>query len=317
MHYDFSIIVPIFKNEENIGQLFNRISVMHEEYKKMEKALEFVLVLDGSPDSSLMLIKDHLARSKARIIVINLWTNLGSAKAIRVGMTKTSGKYIAVMSADLQEPLSLFKQMFDEIEKPNVEIVLGVRKSREDPHITRALSGFYWRAWSWALDADMPSGGADVFCLTLKAKDFLISKNQHSTALVASIIDLKIPLNQVYYNRAPRASGKSSWTLKKKIRLASDSIYGFTNLPVRLINLAGISGLLLSMILGGIVLIARLMDRIDSPGFATLLITILFTNSLIILSISIVANYIWRIFVNSQSTFIAPVSQEIIKNEEN
>ena len=211
MNYNYSLVIPVFRNEKNITELFERINEMHQEFKENNKSIEFILVLDGTPDNSLLVIRDNLKHTRASIKVINLWKNLGSAQAIRVGFMKSSGEYIAVMAADLQEPSSLFKEMYKEIENQNIEIVLGVRKSRKDPLVSRTFSSLYWRLWSKALGASIPAGGADVFCITTQARDYLLSKNQNSTALIASLIDLKMPTTQVFYEENPTCLRLDLW----------------------------------------------------------------------------------------------------------
>jgi hypothetical protein len=104
----------------------------------------------------------------------------------------------------------------------------------------------------------------------------------------------------VPYERAVRIHGKSAWTMKKKLKMVSDSVYGFTDLPLRLINYIGFGGIGVSIVLGTFVIAGKLMGRIESPGFAALITTILFTNSLLLIALSIATNYIWRIFLNSK-----------------
>ena len=88
--------------------------------------------------------------------------------------------------------------------------------------------------------------------------------------------------------------------MKKKLKMVSDSVYGFTDLPLRLINYIGFGGIGVSIVLGTFVIAGKLMGRIESPGFAALITTILFTNSLLLIALSIATNYIWRIFLNSK-----------------
>jgi dolichol-phosphate mannosyltransferase len=106
--------------------------------------------------------------------------------------------------------------------------------------------------------------------------------------------------------------GKSSWTLSKKYRLVFDSIFGFTNLPLRIINAVGILGYLVSIIMITLAIYGKVSGRIQVPGFATIAIAIFFTNSMVLLALGIVSSYVWRIFENTNGR---PVYR--LKNSEN
>ena len=309
---DYSIIIPIYKNAINISDLVNRINEMFEEFENLGKISEFVIVVDGSPDESYFLLKKSSYRLPSSTRIYKLEKNVGSALAIRFGIKQSFGRFITVMSADLQEPKSLYRQMFGIIESTKTDLTFGSRVTRKDSFVTKFFSTLYWYTWSRIFGLKIPSGGIDVFAISRDGAQILDSYQDRSTALVASLLDLGLPYEVVSYERQRRMLGKSSWTLSKKYRLVFDSIFGFTNLPLRIINAVGILGCFVSFVMITLAIYGKISGRIQVPGFATIAIAIFFTNSMVLLALGIVSSYVWRIFENTNGR---PVYR--LKNSEN
>jgi glycosyltransferase involved in cell wall biosynthesis len=298
--FEYSIVIPVYKNSANIPSLLQRATEIENEFSKQGILIEFIFVVDGCPEGSYEILKTEISKNYFSSKLYKLNRNVGSAQAIKFGLNEADGKYVAVMAADLQEPAELFADMYFMIKESGDGIVFASRKKRNDGFISNSYSAAYWKLWSMALNKKIPSGGMDVFCMTQEAKKRFTGSSYKGTALIAALLDLNLPYSFVPYERSNRDEGESAWTLKKKLRMVSDSVYGFTDLPLRLINYIGVGGIVVSIVLGLIVVVGKLLGKIDSPGFAALITTILFTNSLLIIAISIATNYIWRIFLNSK-----------------
>ncbi len=300
MKIEYSIVIPVYKNSANILSLIERTAEIEESFSKQDVCMEFIFVVDGCPEGSYEILKTEILRHHFSSKLYKLNRNVGSAQAIKFGLKEADGEYVAVMAADLQEPADLFVDMYLAIKESGDEIVFASRKKRNDGFINNSYSAAYWKLWSMALKKKIPSGGMDVFCMTQEVKKRFVENSYKGSALIAALLDLNLPYSFVPYERINRGEGKSAWTFKKKLRMVSDSVYGFTDLPLRLINYIGVGGIFISIILGSTVVVGKLLGIIDSPGFAALITTILFTNSLLIIAISIATNYIWRIFLNSK-----------------
>jgi glycosyltransferase involved in cell wall biosynthesis len=299
-NFEYSIVIPVYKNSANVPSLMQRTTEIENGFSKQGILIEFIFVVDGCPEGSYEILKTEISKNLFSSKLYKLNRNVGSAQAIKFGLNEADGKYVAVMAADLQEPAYLFADMYSMIKESGDEIVFASRKKRHDGFIGNSYSTAYWKLWSMALNKKIPSGGMDVFCMTQEAKKRFAGSSYKGSALIAALLDLNLPHSFVPYERSNRDEGKSAWTFKKKLRMVSDSVYGFTDLPLRLINYIGVCGIVVSITLGFIVVVGKLLGKIESPGFAALITTILFTNSLLIIAISIATNYIWRIFLNSK-----------------
>lgn len=307
---DFSLVIPVYKNSEGIHDLVTRIHEMEIEFSKHKVSLEFVIVVDGSPDDSYQKLVGATWDRKISKSIYLLDKNVGSALAIRFGLRHTTGEYSAIMSADLQEPLSLYLDIYAELSKNLYGLVLAARKSRKDGALNDAISKTYWALWSKALKVDMPRGGVDVFGINSRLTSVINSVNDANSALIAMLFDIGANYKTVSYIRQSRVHGKSAWTFRKKLLLLSDSVYGYTDIPLRLLNALGIVGILFSVTLGISTLLGRLFWGVSTPGYTTIVLAISFSTSSLLIALGILGNYVWRIYLNSSTKPLFYESQD-------
>ena len=180
-------------------------------------------------------------------------------------MSLAQGDRIAVMAADLQEPPELVIEFLRRLASGDVDVVAGERRSRDDDGDT--ASKIYWRLYRRFVVSDMPSAGVDVFACTASVRDVVCSLESVHTSLVAQLFWVGFRRELVPYDRLPRP-GKSGWTLRRKLRYLSDSVFAFTDLPVRILWIVGLLGMALGVLVGAIVLVARAAGAITVPGYA-------------------------------------------------
>lgn len=304
----YSLVVPIYKNEENIADLLAAVRSMNEE---LGGSLEAVFVVDGSPDNSYQSLKDSLPDQPFASQLICLARNFGSFAAIRMGMTAAKGPYFAVMAADLQEPPQLVVEFFKTLSTEPVDLTIGVRQSRDDPWLSRTASNTYWRIYRRLIQKDMPPGGVDVFGCNDRVRQTFLQMEEANSTLVGLLFWMGFRRKLIPYDRRRRVHGKSAWTLVKKLRYMFDSAYAFSDIPIVLLLLVGAAGVCLSTAAGVVVFIAWLLGNIPIRGYAPLILVMLFSTSLILLSLGVVGGYVWRAFENTKGRpqFI-PMSRE-------
>lgn len=293
----YSVVVPVYRNEGSIPELLLALAGIDA---ALDHRLEVVFVVDGSPDGSVHLLEEHLPNCRFASRLILLSRNFGSFSAIRVGLARASGPYFAVMAADLQEPPELIIQLFRALESEPVDVTIGTRTSRSDPSFARAAARMYWALYRRWVQTDMPSGGVDIFGLNTRVRDHLLSLDESNSTLVGLLFWLGFRRKEIPYERRERTHGKSAWTLEKKSRYLFDSLYAFSDLPIRLLVGTGVVGLLTSIVFGLIVFFARLSGRIEVPGYAAIVITIVFFGALNTFALGVLGGYIWRAFENTK-----------------
>lgn len=298
----YSLIIPVYKNEKSIPDL---VKALQEMDRALEGCLEAVFVVDGSPDQSYARLRETLLNAELTAKLVLLSRNFGSFAAIRVGLGQGAGPLFAVMAADLQEPPELVLEFFRSLNKEPIDVVIGTREGRRDPWPSRLAAQMFWFFYRKFIVPEMPVGGIDVFGCNQVFRDQLLRLEESHSSLIAQIFWLGFRRKQVSYRRLDRRHGTSAWTLRKKVNYLMDSVFAFTDLPIRLLIMVGGVGTGLSCFLGVVIVIARAMGWITVPGYAATILTILFFGTLNLLGVGLVGSYAWRSYENTKQRPLA------------
>jgi dolichol-phosphate mannosyltransferase len=305
-----SIIIPVYFNELSLNETYNEVKrVMDENASRFD--YELVLVDDGSKDNSYNVMKSLAAQDK-KIRLVKLSKNHGSYVAILAGLSYATGDAYTFLAADLQDPPDLIPQMYDEWLKYNRrDMVFSVRSSREDPIISRIYAYFFYKLFRTFVLPEYPEKGYDCFFINKEQRDMVVKMNEKNSHLMAQIIWLGYGHHYIYYHRQRRRHGKSRWTFFKKFKLAFDTFFGFSGRPLRLASFLGMNVSVLGFILALYIIIRKIVSDAPVFGIPSLMVSILITGGLILMSIGIVGEYMWRNFDESRSrpTFIVEETQ--------
>jgi polyisoprenyl-phosphate glycosyltransferase len=292
-----SFVAPVYRNQETLPDLIRRLEFVSAQ---LAGRMEAIFVIDGSPDASGAVLRSLLEASPLRSQLLWHSRNFGSFAAIRTGLAAARGQFMVVMSADLQEPVELATSFYEALASGEYEIAVGVRRTRRDPRLSRIGSSWFWSIYCRWVQPEMPRGGIDVFACTREVCDALQALRESNTSLVGLLIWLGYRRVEIPYDRAPRASGRSGWTLRKKVRYLLDSIYSFTDLPINLLLAVGVTGVLLSTTAGAVVLLVWALAGIRVAGYTPIMLTILVMGSLTLSALGVVGSYVWRTYENSK-----------------
>jgi polyisoprenyl-phosphate glycosyltransferase len=293
----YSVIVPVYKNEGSINQLIDALCSIN---KSLDGNLEVVFVVDGSPDKSFELLKNGIGQVDFQAQLLMLSRNFGSFAAISTGLKLAKGDYFGVMAADLQEPPELMISFFKSLSIDECDVVIGTRIGRRDPFLSRLTSSIFWGIYRHWIVPEMPSGGVDVFGCNVQFRNHLVKLEESRSSLIALIFWLGFRRKFIDYERKVRLEGKSAWTLKKKVEYMTDSIFAFTDYPIRLLIRLGAIGSVMAIVLGVLILVAKFVGEITVPGYAATVLVVLFFGALNLLGLGLVGTYAWRAYENSK-----------------
>ncbi|MFJ7796599.1 glycosyltransferase family 2 protein [Pseudomonas sp. NPDC096950] len=297
-----TLVIPVYRNE---GSLPDLVSVIDRLDDQLQQNLEVVFVVDGSPDNCYELLRKDLPTRKFRSQLILLSRNFGSFMAIRTGFQFGNGDRFAVMAADLQEPPELIVEMNSVLMSQEVDVVVGVREGRDDPLLSRLASKAFWGLYRRYVVPEIPLGGVDMFACSKHFRDTLLTLEERHSSLIAQIFWLGFRRTTVTYKRQKREHGKSAWTLRKKINYMMDSVFAFTDLPIRLLTRVGATGSILAFLFGLMVVWAKLHGEITVPGYAVTILMITLLGSLNLMGLGIVGSYAWRTYENTKNRPLA------------
>ncbi len=300
-----SIIIPVYYNEQSLQETYAELKkVMDGNSARFDH--EIVLVDDGSKDGSYNVMK-LLSEKDAKVKIVKLSKNHGSYIAILAGLRYATGDAFTFIAADLQDPPDLIPQMYNRwVENERKDIVFSVRSSREDPITTRVYAYFFYKLFRTFVLPEYPEKGYDCFFINQAQRNTIINMDEKNSHLMAQIVWLGYGQHYIYYHRQKRKHGKSRWTLLKKFKLAFDTFFGFSGRPLRIASLLGMSVSVIGFLLAIYVIIKRIFLNTPVFGIPSIIVAILLVGGLILLSVGIVGEYMWRNFDESRKrpTFI-------------
>lgn len=293
-----SLVIPVYKNEENLPRLFGELEMLARQFPD---ELEIVFVVDGSPDGSLRILRERLPSWPLRTQLVELSRNFGSFAAIAAGLRRGDGDFFAVLAADLQEPPELVTEFHRLMKSGECDVVFGCRTGRADPRWSQFLSECFWSLYRHFVVKDMPKGGIDIFGCTRQVRDQLVELRELNTNLIALLFWLGFRRTFVSYERRARRESRSAWTLGRKLRYAFDSIFSFTDLPIRVLLILGVTGVTAALAASIIVFVSWLRGSIPVLGYTPLMLVIAFFGGLTALGLGIIGQYLWLSLQNARN----------------
>ena len=175
-------------------------------------------------------------------------------------------------------------------------MVLATRADREEPIVQKAFSNLYAFLMRKLALHNMPKGGFDSFLIDRQVIDFLVKMQESNTSLMSQILWAGFETATVPYIRKKREIGKSRWTLSKKIKLVYDSLISFSYFPIKMITNVGFFSFFISVMLLLIIIYKKFVGKIDVEGYTSLIMVMLMAFGIIMLSIGILGEYLWRTY---------------------
>jgi glycosyltransferase involved in cell wall biosynthesis len=307
----FAIIIPVYRNEGSIPTLLDELErVIRRLHAEANAECEVVFVVDGSPDSSEPLLLQMLPTRTFRSRVVTHSRNFGSFAAIRTGLAHADAASYGVMAADLQEPPDLMLDFWRALQDGGHDVAVGVRTARHDPAASTWAARAFWKLYRRFVNREIPEGGVDVFGCSRRIRDLLLNLREANTSLVGQLYWLGFKRAEVAYERRPRIHGRSGWTLSRKLTYMLDSVFAFTDLPIRVLTGIGIACLAASGCLIAAVVALRIAGGYDVPGYAALAVMTLFFGGMNSLGIGIIGAYCWRAYENTKGRPLAIAAAE-------
>jgi polyisoprenyl-phosphate glycosyltransferase len=295
-----SIVIPIFNEEENLQNLYNRLTAAAPSWGE---DYEIVLVDDGSRDSSLTMMR-VMAEKDARVRVVKLSRNFGHQPAISAGIKTAKGDAIVIMDGDLQDPPEELHRFLDKW-REGYEVVYAVRTKRKEGFFKKIAYSTFYRLLAWISDIEIPLDSGDFCVMDRKVVNVLVHEMPEQLRFVRGMRAFAgFKQVGVTYERAERAAGEVKYTFKKLVQLALDGLFGFSSFPLRLATYMGFIISIPSFFLGIFFVLHRLIGfkvfghaPEETPGTASLAVGMYFLGGVILIILGILGEYIGRIYI--------------------
>lgn len=306
----FSIVVPFYQNSENIPFTMPRLYALTELLPTYQ--IEFVFVEDGSKDHTFNLLRDEVAKTTHNVKLLKLTKNFGQIAALRAGLEHASGDCVGIISADLQDPPELFVEMLNNWEK-GYKLVIAERNDRDEGWLQSVLSNSYWKMVNKYALPNYPIGGFDFCLLDRVVAQRISSLPERNTQIFPLIFSLGYSFHKIPYTRSAREHGESQWTLNMKIKLFIDTFIAFSYLPIRLISLIGFVVAIGSLSFGLFMTLQYILHGNPFTGWTSLIVLISLIGGMILITLGIIGEYLWRILDQIRKRPIYIVDEAIEK----
>ena len=292
-----SIIIPMYNEEESLPFLYDRLNKLADKIENYN--VEFLFVNDGSKDKSLQIVKEFKKKDD-RVCYLNLSRNFGKEVAMGAAFDYVRGDAVAIIDADLQDPPELIPEMIKYWEE-GYDDVYAKRKSREgETWLKKFTSKMYYRVLQGFTRIEIQKDTGDFRLLDRRCVEALKSmrENQRYTKGLFSIIGYN--KKEILYDRDPRAAGQTKWNYGKLIDLSIDGITSFTTSPLRWAALIGCGVSVIGFIYMIYIIIKTIVTGVDVPGYASLMVVILFLGGIQLIFLGIIGEYLGRTFNESK-----------------
>jgi len=288
---EISVVSPTYKCSECIEELYRRLVLSLE---KITDTFEILFVNDGSPDNDWEIIKDIAKRDK-RVKGINLSRNFGQHYAITAGLDYAIGNWIVVMDCDLQDQPEEIKKLYNKAQE-GFDVVVGKRKERKDKFFKKLTSKFFYIVYNYFVETKINNriGNFGIYSNKVIQSINKMREQNRSFGLFAIWVGFsRIEIDVIH---AKRNLGQSSYTLKKMIALALDSIITYSDKLLKLSIKTGFILSFVSLVYSLWTIIKYLIWGIPVRGWTSMFVSIYFLSGLILGSIGILGLYIGKIF---------------------
>jgi dolichol-phosphate mannosyltransferase len=289
-----SVIIPVFNEQANILAMYQRLQKVTEQ---LQVKAEYIFVNDGSRDQSAPVIKG-LAGTDSNVKYIDFSRNFGHQVAVSAGLDACTGEAVVIIDADLQDPPELIVDLYKKMQE-GYAVVYAKRRSRTgDGFIKKFTAKLFYRILARITNFEIPVDTGDYRIINRQVTEILKHMPEQHKYLRGQIAWVGFNQTFVEYDRQERLSGQTGYTYRKMIRFALDGITSFSRFPLKVATIAGfvVSGITFLLMI--YTLYSRLILKNYEPGWASLMMTILFIGGVQLIGIGIIGEYIGRVSDN-------------------
>lgn len=307
-----SIVVPMYYEEEVANECYKRLkNVMTDNNINYE----LIFINDGSKDKTFSILKE-ISECDNRVKVISFSRNFGHQIAVTAGINKSRGDAVVVIDADLQDPPELIPDMI-KLWKQGYDVVYAKRKKRKGESFFKLLTAkMFYRFLDKMTDINIPLDTGDFRLIDRKVADVFNSMKENNRFVRGMISWVGFKQIPIEYERDERFAGETKYPLKKMIKFASDGIISFSAKPLKLVGMLGLFCVIISLAIFIYAIIVKLfMSSNAITGWTSIITIVTFLGGVQLLSISILGEYIGRIYDESKRRPLYVIEKEINTTE--
>ncbi|MDR2724293.1 MAG: glycosyltransferase family 2 protein [Holosporaceae bacterium] len=293
---DVSIIVPFYNESESVEPFLKTIFLL---FGRTKYTFEILCINDGSKDDTLELLK-NFKKEYPQIKILDFSKNFGKDAALTAGIDFATGKCAIPMDCDLQDPPELIIEMIKKWEE-GFDVVLAKRIDRsEDSFMKRITAGLFYKVCNMLSDIELPENVGDFRLMDKRVLEAIKTFPERRRFMKGLFASAGFKTTVVEYKRPERHRGSSKWSYKKLWNYALDGITSFSTFPLKVSTYFGLLVTLSAFVRGIWIFFRTICLGADVPGYASLMVAILFLGGVQLMSLGIIGEYIGRIYIESK-----------------
>ncbi len=306
-----SIIVPLYNEQESFARLVERLNGLMD---NNSLSIEVVLIDDGSNDGTAELMQLN-ALSDGRYQCVFLSRNFGHQLALSAGLLMARGtEAVMCIDGDLQDPPELFTEFY-KLFQQGYDVVYGVRKNRKENWLLKAMFYYYYRVQKRMSNVDVALDSGDFALLSRRVVDLMNKLPEESRYLRGLRSWVGFKQTGYEYDRPEREAGETKYPISKRIKIALNGIFNFSEIPIKFITNLGIITILISLGYFTYTLGKKLLGIPVAEGFTGLLFTIILFSGVQLVSLGIIGEYVVRIFFQVKGRPLFVIKNRIVNKE--
>jgi glycosyltransferase involved in cell wall biosynthesis len=291
-HPSISCVMPAYNEAGNLGVVVPHVI---KALNNLSKNIEIIVVNDGSRDATAQVLSD-LCVSYPQIVALNLSRNFGKEAALTAGLDAAHGDVVVILDADGQHPVDLIPEMLQKWVHGS-DVVYAIRKTRHDQSALQiAFTSVFYKLINWRSRVQIPANAGDFRLMDKKVVNALRDLPERNRFMKGLYAWVGFNSTAIDYEPLPRADGQSNFGFRGALSLALTGLMAFSVTPLRLVSYFGLMLSLASLGYGAWVIFDYFWFGADTPGYATIVVGMMFLSGIQLLSIGVLAEYVGRIY---------------------
>lgn len=307
-----SIIVPCYNEEQAIPFFYDEITKIAEE---MKNNFEFIFINDGSKDKTIEVIKEYSKKDK-RVKYIHFSRNFGKEAAMLAGLKLSTGDYVAIMDADLQDPPSLLPKMLNILEDPNNDYdCVGTRRvtRKGEPPIRSLFARMFYKIINKMSKIEMVDGARDYRLMSRQMVDSILELGEYNRYSKGLFQFVGYNTKWLEYENVERVAGETKWSFWKLFLYAIEGIVAFSTAPLAISSIAGIIFCIISFIMIIIIIAKTIIFGDPTAGWPSLVCIIFFVSGIQLFCLGIIGQYLSKTYLETKKRPIYIIKETNIK----
>ena len=291
-----SVIVSCYNEEESLPLFYKEMErVRKEDFQDVE--FEYIFVNDGSKDNTLKEIK-NLRENDSKVKFISFSRNFGKEAAMFAGLEAAEGDYITLMDADLQDPPSLLRQMYDYIKNDGYDCIGTRRVTRKgEPPIRSFFARIFYKLINKMSKVEMVDGARDYRLMTRQMVDAILQLKEYNRYSKGLFSFVGFNTKWIEYENVERVAGETKWSFWKLFKYAIEGITAFSTTPLIISSVIGLLFCLISFLLIIFIIIRTLIYGDPTSGWPSMVCIIFFVSGVQLFSLGIIGQYLSKTYL--------------------